>query len=188
MMTIHSITKSVSKLSLCALLPAALLASAPVRDQAATQREGVALVREVQDASFEILSRADRLKTYSRSFQISRGTHAVDLHGIRTAVNERLRPAMQKLEALQPQLPEWKQQNITTMIESALALAADVNNAILVKQDARTVPAAMNEEYKAFVSKVADHASALVRVSSAAGTYGAARLKAAEAGVSIPTE
>jgi hypothetical protein len=185
-MTIQSITRSVSKLSVLALLPAALLANSPAPDPS-VMRQGVGLIREVEDAAQTIHGHADRLKTFSRSFQISRGMHANDLNAIRWLVNESLRPALARLEALQPQLPEWKQQNITSMIETARALAADTNSAIVVKRQAVTVPAAMNAEYKALVEKIVDQAASLAKMSDAAESYAAARLKAADAGIAVPT-
>ena len=44
----------------------------------------------------------------------------------------------------------------------------------------------MNAEYKGLVTRIYEHAEALVKTSDAAGTYAAARLKAHEAGVKVP--
>ena len=93
---------------------------------------------------------------------------------------------MTRLNEIQPQLPEWKQQSIEKMLESAKALAADTNTAILTKNDAGTKPLAMNADYKELLTRIYGHAEDLVKTSDAAGTYAAARLKAAEAGVKVP--
>lgn len=72
------------------------------------------------------------------------------------------------------------------MLDAAKTLAADTNSAILTKNDAGTVPPAMNAEYKDLVTRIYEHAETLVKTSDAAGTYASARLKAAEAGVKVP--
>jgi hypothetical protein len=44
----------------------------------------------------------------------------------------------------------------------------------------------MNPDYKRLIAGIYKHADNLVRTSDAAGTYAAARLKAAEAGLQVP--
>ena len=186
-MTNNTITRSLSMLSLFALSTPLVFGGAPVEDLTAMQRQGVSLIREVEDAAATAQYHADKLRTFARSFQISRGTHANDLHLLGNVVNDQLRPALMKLETLQPQLPGWKQQSIDKMLAAAKALAADTNNAILAKREALNVPAAMNAEYRTLVDKVYLRASELVKLSDAAGTYAAARLKATGAGIPVAT-
>ena len=91
-----------------------------------------------------------------------------------------------RLNEIQPELPEWKQQSIDKMMTAAQALAADTQAAIVEKNENGTVPMVMNTEYRDLISRIEEHASSLVRTSDAAGDYAAARLKAMEVGVKIP--
>ncbi|SRR5579883_326042 len=129
---------------------------------------------------------ADRLNSFTRSMQISKWTHVHHLDQVKSRVNEGLRPALARLEEIQPQLPEWKQEAIDKMIEASKALAADTNDAILAKNEAGTTPPAMNPEYKGLVARLDAHSKVLVTTSDAAGAYAAARLKAHEAGIEVP--
>ena len=179
-----TITRRVSMLAAFALIPSAFAGVTP--GQLEMQKEGVQLIRQVEEVARDVRYNADRLNSFTSSMQMSKWTHVHHLDQIKSLVNDGLRPALARLEEIQPQLPDWKQQAIDNMLESAKALAADVNDAILTKNEARTTPPAMNVEYKGLVTKIYGHAAALVKTSDAAGTYAAARLKAHEAGVEVP--
>lgn len=180
-----TITRRVSMLAAFALIPSAFAASG-TNDQLEMEKEGVQLVRQVEEVARDVRYNAGRLNSFTNTIQISKWTHVHHLEQIKSLVNDGLRPALARLEEIQPQLPDWKQQAIDKMIESAKALAADANDAILTKNEAGTTPPAMNAEYKGLVTRIYDHAEALVKTSDAAGTYAAARLKAHEAGVKVP--
>lgn len=184
-MILESITRRVSMLAVIALVPSAFAASATM-EQLAMEKEGVQLIRQVEEVARDVRYNAGRLTSFTSNLQINKWTHVHHLDQIKSLVNEGLRPAMARLTEIQPQLPDWKQQSIDKMLEAAKTLAADTNDAILTKNDAGAVPPAMNAEYKKLVSRIDEHAEALVKTSDAAGTYAAARLKAAEAGVQVP--
>jgi hypothetical protein len=73
------------------------------------------------------------------------------------------------------------------MLETAKALAADTNHAILTKHESDTPPVPLNTEYKSLVFRIYDHAELLVKASDAAGEYASAHLQAQEAGLKMPT-
>jgi hypothetical protein len=172
-------------LAVIGLLPAAFAASV-TSQQLEMEKEGVQLIRQVEEVARDVRYNAGRLNSFTSSMNISKWTHVHHLDQIKSLVNDGLRPALTRLNEIQPQLPDWKQQTIGTMLESAKTLAADTSSAILTKNEAGTVPPAMNAEYKELVTRIHGHAEALVKTSDAAGTYAAARLKAAEAGVKVP--
>ena len=184
-MNVRSITRSVSMLAVIGLLPAAFAASGTVQ-QLELEKEGVQLINQVEEVARDVRYNAGRLNSFTGSMQISKWTHYHHLEQIKSLVNDGLRPALTRLTEIQPQLPDWKQQSIDKMLESAKTLAADTNSAILTKNEAGAMPPAMNTEYKELVTRIYEHAEALVKTSDAAGTYAAARLKADEAGVKVP--
>jgi len=173
-----------SVLAAFALIPSAFAASA-TEQQLEMEKEGVQLIGQVEGVARDVRYNAGRLNSYTSSMQISKWTHVHHLKQIKSLINDGLRPALTRLEEIQPQLPEWKQRAIDKMMESATALASDVNDAIFTKNEASTVPPAMNAEYKGLVTRIYGHAEALVKTSDAAGAYAAARLKAHEAGVKV---
>jgi len=182
-----TITRRVSMLAAFALIPSAFAASATVTaDQLEIEKEGVQLIRQVEEVARDVRYNAGRLNSFTSSMKISKWTHVHHLDQIKSLVNDGLKPALTRLEEIQPELPDWKQQAIDKMIESAKALAADVNDAIFTKSEAGTTTPAMNAEYKGLVTRVYEHSEMLVKTSDAAGNYAAARLKAHEAGVKVP--
>jgi hypothetical protein len=183
-MNFKTITRRVSMLAVLGLLPAAFLAG-ETKEQIAVEKEGIELIGQVEEVARDVHYNAERLNSFTRSMMISKWTHYHHLEEIKSLVNNGLRPAITRLTEIQSQLPEWKQQSIDKMLESATALAADTNSAILSKADAGTTPPAMNAEYKELIAKVVQHAEALVKTSDAAGTYAAAHWKAAEAGLKV---
>lgn len=180
-----TITRRVSMLAAWTLIPPAFATSISV-EQLEMEKEAVQLIHQVEEAARDVRYNAGRLNSFTSSTQISKWTHVHHLDQIRSLVNDGLRPALARLEEIQPQLPEWKQQAIDKMFVSARALAADANDAILAKNEAGTVPPAMNAEYKGLVTRIYEHSEALVKTSDAAGTYAEARLKAHQAGVKVP--
>jgi hypothetical protein len=184
-MNVKSITRSVSMLAVIGLLPAAFAASV-TSQQLEMEKEGVQLIRQVEEVARDVRYNAGRLNSFTGSMQISMWTHVHHLDQIKSLVNDGLRPALTRLTEIQPQLPDWKQASIDKMLESAKTLAADTSSAILTKNDAGATPPALNAEYKELVTRIYEHAEALVKTSDAAGTYAAARLKAHEAGLEVP--
>ena len=184
-MTLTAMTRRVSILAAFALIPSAF-AAAVTTEQLDMEKEGVQLIRQVEEVARDVRYHAGRLSSFAGGPQITRWTHAHHLDQIKSLVNEGLRPALTRLEEIQPKLPDWKQQTVDRMIESAKALAVDTSHAILAKAETGPVPPAVNAEYKGLVAKMYGHAEALVKTSDAAGAYAAARLKAHEAGVKVP--
>lgn len=180
-----TITRRVSMLAAFALVPSAFAAGV-TPEQLQMEKEGVQLIRQVEEVARDVRYHAGRLNSFTTDMGISKWTHVHHLVQIKSLVNEGLKPALTRLTEIQPQLPDWKQQNIDRMFESAKALAADMNDALLAKNEAGAVPPAMNAEYKGLVTRIYSHAETLVKTSDAAGTYAAARLKAHEAGVKVP--
>jgi hypothetical protein len=171
-------------LAIVGLLPAASVVGQTMK-QVEMEREGVQLIRQLEEVARDVRYHAGRLNSFTGSLLISKWTHVHHLDQIKALVNEGLRPALTRLDEIQTQLPSWKQQSIDKMLASAKTLAADMDSAILAKNEAGNVPPVMNPEYKAAVTSVYEHAEALVKTSDAAGTYAAARLKADEAGLKI---
>ena len=184
-MNLGTMTRRMSMLAAFALITSAFAASVTA-EQLAMEKEGIQLINQVEEVARDVRYNAGRLNSFTSSMKISRWTHVHHLDQIKSLVNDGLRPALTRLTEIQPQLPEWKQESIDKMLESAKALAADTNSAILTKNDAGATPPAMNAEYKELVTRIHEHSEALVKTSDAAGTYAAARLKAHEAGVKVP--
>lgn len=180
-----TITRRASLLAAFALIPSAFASSVNV-DQLEMQKEGVQLISQVEEVARDVRYNAGRLNSFADSARISKWTHVHHLDEIKTLVNDGLRPALIRLQEIQPQLPEWKQQSIDKMIESAKALADDVDGAFQAKNAAGTMPPVMNAEYKNLMTRIHSHADALVKTSDAAGSYAAARLKAQRSGVKVP--
>ncbi|MFN7998257.1 MAG: hypothetical protein U0Q18_31845 [Bryobacteraceae bacterium] len=181
----RTITRSVSTLAAFALLPAAFAATVSVQ-QLETEKEGLQLIRQVEEVARDVRYNAGRLNSFNSTLLISKWTHIHHLSQIRSLVNDGLKPALERLTEIRPELPAWKQESIGRMLESAKALAADADSAILSKNEARGVPPALNAEYKSLVARIYDHSEDLVKTSDAAGTYAAARMKASKAGVPVP--
>jgi hypothetical protein len=182
-----SITRSVSMLAVLGLLSAGLVggASATVK-QREMEKEGVMLIGQVEDVARDVRYNADRLSSLIGSTLISRWTHNHHLAQMKSLVNEGLRPALQRLTEIQPQLAAWHQDAIDQMLDSAKALAADTNSAILSQRDTGTAPLILNAEYAELIDRVKQHADALVKTADAAGEYAAVHRQAIEAGLNVP--
>ena len=171
-------------LAVLALTPAA---SAETAKQIALEKEAIKLINQLEEVARDARYNADRLEQSSTNPNMSRWGHIHHLDNLRNLVNEGLRPALSRLEQIQSQLPEWKQESIANMMEAARNLAADTNSAILNKNAAGARPALLNPEYRQLVSNVAGHAEKLMKTADAASDFATAKLKAAEAGLNVPS-
>lgn len=151
------------------------------------RKEGGALIRQIEEVGREVQYRADRLQQAARSNAISVWSHFHHLEQIKELVNSGLRPAIVRLDELQARLPDWKQESIDRMIASAKALAGDASSALMTKASNRSLPPVLNEEYGTLVRDLVLHSESLVKTSTIAGDYAAARLKAEEAGLKKST-
>ncbi len=183
-MKIVSITRSMAMLSVAGLLPAAFAVTVSV-EQLALEQEAVQLIRQVEEVGRDVRYNAGRLNSIAVNPQINRWTHAHHLSQIKHLMNDGLRPAITRLTAIQPMLPEWKQDAIDKLLNAARALAADTSSAIWTKNESGSAPLAMNADYKNLVAKIYEHSEMLVKTSDAAGNFAAARLKAADADLRV---
>lgn len=184
-MKTQTMTRNLSLLAVLAVAPAAFATNhTPARLE--MEREGVELIREVEEVARDVRFHAGRLNSFNLSSKITRWTHIHHLDLIKDEINGRLAPSLKRLNEIEPQLPEWKQSSIRAMLDAAKALAGDVNEAILMKNEAISTPPFMNEPYKSLVTRIYGHAETLVKTSDAAGDYASARLKANEAGLKVP--
>jgi len=181
-------TQSIARISMIAvlgLMPAMLSAagSASVQ-QAALEKEGLELIDQIEDVARSIHFNTDRLVAHGR-IHMSKWTHAHHLNDIKGLINEGLRPAVSRLAEIQEQLPEWKQKSVERMMASAKALAADTNSAIFTMNENGGRPVVLNEQYRALLDSMDEHAENLVRTADAAGEFAAAHSKAIEAAQSL---
>jgi len=174
------------RLALVAALALAPSAFASDPAQLELEKEGVQLIRQVEEVARDVRYNASRLNSFSSSLLISRWTIDHHVAQITSLVNDGLNPALRRLIEIQPQLPDWKQQSVDRLLESAKTLASDTNDAILTRNDAGPAPLAMNTEFRSLVTRIYQHAETLVKTSDAAGSYAAARLKAHTAGLKVP--
>lgn len=186
-MTRKTITRRVSTLATLILLPASFVIG-ETKEQLEMQKEGIELIHQLEEVARDVQYNAGRLQSFSRDMNLSKWTHYHHLETIKELVNDGLQPALKRLQEIHPNLPEWKQQSIDKMLESAKGLAADTHSAILSKNDTGMVPPALNAEYQELVVRMRTHAEDLVKTSDAAGNYAQARLKAARAGLAVPTK
>src|SRR5512143_1325573 len=112
---VKTITRGAHALAALVLIPSAFAARVTV-EQLAMEREGVQLIRQLEEVARDVRYHAGRLNSFTDSLLISKWTHAHHLEQIKSLVNEGLRPAMTRLTEIQPQLPEWKQETIDKML------------------------------------------------------------------------
>lgn len=186
-MFFKSIDRRVSMLAVLGLFPTAFVAG-EVREQLDSDRGGTMLMGQVEEVARDIQHNADRLDSFTRSGQVSTGTHKDYLTQIKSLVNEGLVPTLNRLTEMQPDLPEWQQDAIDRMLESVKALAANTNSAILNLNETGNLPVLLNADHREFVSQINEHAEALVKTADAAGAYAEARQKAVEAGLNVPEQ
>lgn len=180
-----AMTRSVALLGVFTLLPALSIAGETSKSFE-TQKEGVRLLGQLEGVARDIRHNADRLSAFSRDTYVSTGTHYNHLDQIKSSVNDGLRPVLTRLLEIQPSLPVWQQDAINQMVNSAQALAADANAAILAKREAGSVPPPLHAEYKDLLARIYDHSHDLVETSDAAGGYAEAYLQAVDAGIKVP--
>ena len=140
---------------------------------------------QMEEVARDIHRSADRLDSFARTGQVSSYTHKDHLMQIKSLVNEDLQPALSRLTEIRPDLPEWQQDAVDQILDSAKGLAVNTNSAILSMNEAAGAPVLLNAEYGEFVSLISDHAEALVKTADAAGTYADAHLRAVEAGLKV---
>ena len=184
-MSFKSITQRLSMLTILWLLPLALV-EGKVREPFEVQQEGIQLIGQTENVAREISQNADRLKSFAHTGQVSVSTHKDHLMQIKDLVNEDLRPMLDRLTEIQPDLPEWQQDTIGQMLESAKRLASNTNLAILNINENGRLPVVLNEDYRGFVSQIDEHGAVLVKTADAAGDYAGAHQKAMDAGLTVP--
>lgn len=182
-----SIPQIVYALTIVLLLPASLVASES-NDQTRARKEAVQLTRQIESASRKIQDESAHLSAMQRNGQSSNRSHQHKLQAIANQVNEQLRPALMRLEEIQPDLPQWNQQAIERMRLSASNIAFHANEAVINRNEARTSqPASFDTDYRRLVKNISDHADALTQVADATVDYGTAQLKGTQAGLPITT-
>jgi hypothetical protein len=180
-----SINRRIYSLALLGLLPAGMAFSEATR-QTELEKESTNLISRVENVARDLYSNADQLSTLSGQMHIAHGTHHEYLNRMKLQVNDELQPALVRLTEIQPELPGWKQAAVDRMLASARNLASNLNAAIVSKTEAGSMAIPVNSEYRDLIERVSDHAELLVKTSDAAGTYAAAQVKAADAGLEIP--
>lgn len=184
-MTIKSFAR-VAVMAAIGFLPAALPgAETTTVRQAALERESIVLIDQIEDVARAVHYNTDALTSHGRTNR-SKWTHNHHLNEIKVLINEGLGPAVNRLTEIQSEMPEWKQKTIDTMLDSARALAADTNSAIQKMNENGGAPVVLNDEYRALLDNMDEHAKKLVRTADAAGDYAAAHRQALEAGLELP--
>ena len=184
-MSFKSINQSASMPAIFGLLPFALVAG-EVREPFEIKQEGTQLIGQMENVARNIHQNADRLDSFARTGQVSMWTHKDHLMQIKSLVNDGLRPTLDRLTEIQQDLPEWQQDTIDQMLESAKALAAGANSAIRNMNENGNRPVVLNADYREFVSDINEHADFLVKTADAAGDYAEVHQKAVEAGLTVP--
>ena len=153
----------------------------PGRDR----KEAVQMVGQVEEVARRQVH-ADRLQDLSRSVDVSRWSHYHHLDGIKSLVNDGLRPALSRLLC---------HRHAAARVEAGLDRPHDCRCeapgrrhqlGLHRESERRWSAPAMNDDYKRFIADVASHADALVKTSDAAHSYATAHLKASEAGLRVP--
>jgi hypothetical protein len=175
----------VSMVALFGLLPV-VLATGAVREPFEVEQEGTQLIGQMEDVARNIHQNADRLDSFARTGHVSTSTHKDHLMQIKSLVNEELQPNLDRLTEIQQDLPEWQQDTIDQMLESAKALAANTNSAILNMNENGNRPVVLNADYREFVSRINEHVIVMVKTADAAVDYAEAHQKAVEAGLTVP--
>lgn len=183
---LKSVKQYTLALTAAALLFPASLAVAETSDQVAVRKEGIELTERVEKAARVIQNEADRLSVMRNNSNIAKRTHQHHLQKIANQVNEELKPSLERLAEIQPDLPQWKQQAIDEMRSTAVELAANTNAAILNRNAAaQYVPARMDANYGQLLQNMAAHSERLTEVADATGDYAEAQLQGAAAGLAI---
>jgi Rps23 Pro-64 3,4-dihydroxylase Tpa1-like proline 4-hydroxylase len=182
--------KSVKQFTLAitaaAFLFPASFAVADTSDQVAVKKEGIVLTERVEKAARVIQNEADRLNVMRDNSHITKRTHQHHLRKIANQVNEELKPSLERLAEIQPDLPQWKQQAIDEMRSTAVELAANTNAAILNRNAAaQYVPARLDADYRQLLQSMAAQSEKLTQVADATADYAEAQLQGVDAGLAI---
>lgn len=170
--------------SIALLLP--VFASAELPQQNKARQEAMQLTRSIEVTSRAIHQEAENLSAAQRNTRVSKQSHQIKLQRIATHINEKLKPAFERLDELRPALPEWNQAAIDQMRTSAATLAANTNEAILNRNASQHGhPAILDPGYGELVANMTDHADTLVEIADATSDYGSAQLKGHQAGLPI---
>lgn len=176
---------AVYALTFALLAPGALMAMTR-SDSTETRKEAVQLTQHVERTGRVIQREADRLDAMRRNHQISNQSHQYALTRIATQINEQLKPAMNRLVEIKPELPQWHQQAIDQMHASAATLASNADAAIVNRNPSGSrMVAALDADYRQYLDNINGRADTLVEIADAAGDYGNAQLKGNQAGLAI---
>lgn len=183
---LNSIKQYTLAISAAALLFPATLVVAETSNQVAVKKEGIELTARVEKAARVIQNEADHLSAMRNNSHIAKRTHQHRLQKIANQVNGELKPSLERLAEIQPDLPQWKQQAIDEMRSSAVELAANTNAAILNRNAAtHNVPALMDANYGQLLQNMTVHSERLTEVADATGDYAEAQLQGTDAGLAI---
>jgi hypothetical protein len=178
-----SINRRLSIPAIFGLLPAALVA-AEIKEPIEIEREGIQLIGQMETVARDIHGNAGRLDSFTRTGQVSTWSHNEHLMQIKSLVNDELRPTLDRLTEIQESMPEWQQDAVNQLLNSAIGLASNTNSAILSMNDGN-LPVLLNAEYGEYVTQLNEHAEALVKIADAAGSYADAHRNAADAGLKV---
>ena len=185
-MKLNSLAR-ISLAAMVAILPATLPAQDKVTvQQVALEKESLELIDQIEDVARSVHYNTDVLRMHA-SRNMSRWTNGHHLTEVKGLVNNGLNPALNRLTEIEPQLPEWQQHAIDRMLESAHALAADTNSALLNLNENGSRPIVLNDEYRTFLNTMDEHAKNLASTADAAGDYADALDQALEAGLRVPS-
>lgn len=151
------------------------------------EREGLQLVRQVEEVGRDVQYHTERLTRLASNPSISRWTHYHHLDEIKRLVNTGLRPALVRLTVIQGQLPAWKQKSVEAMLSAAQTLAADTTSAFMTKAENPKLDPAMNADYRHLVEQMHQHADAVVDTSERAAEFAEWHIRAVESGIPVPT-
>jgi hypothetical protein len=167
-----------------AFLPATLPAQDKVAvQQVAIENESTQLIDTIEDAARSVHRDLD---TLNGNRNLSRHTNNHHLTRVKHSINNGIKPALDRLMEIKPQLPIWKQATVDGILISARSLAMDTNSAIKSLNDKPSAPVVLNVEYRSFLNTMNEHAEKLVDVTHAAGDYADALGQALEAGLEVP--
>jgi len=161
-------------------------AADPQAQQLAWEKEAVELIAEIDEVGRDVQYHAERIESYIQAnIGVSHWTHYHHLEAIKELVNDRMRPALKRLDELQLLMPEWKQASIERMVAAAAELSKDATSAFVSKAPMTAIVPSLNPEYRTLARGLAEHSATLVKTADAAHSYAAAHLKATEAGLPV---
>lgn len=184
-MKLNSLAR-ISLAAIVALVPVTLPAQDKVTvQQVALEKESFELIAQTEDVARSVHYNTDALRMHA-SRNLSRQTHHHHLTQVKDLINERLNPALTRLAEIKPQLPVWEQGSIDKMLISARDLATDTNSAFMRLNEKSGIPIMLNNEYRAFLDTMDEHAKKLVSMADATGDYADALDRILEVGLEVP--